>query len=85
MAHHVGSVHEGAFRALDPDGLSNLQASHVLADVARRVRLDEEVKVARLVITADGSVRPHNLLCASVGLFYRSSDRDVLTDWQAED
>lgn len=57
----------------------------MLADVARRVRLDEQVEVARLLVAADGRVGPDDLLVAAVGLREDGADGDVLADGEAED
>ncbi len=54
-------------------------------DVARRVRLDEQVEVARLVVARDGRVGPDNLLERAVGLREGGADGDVLADREAED
>jgi hypothetical protein len=56
MADHVGRINEGTLGSLDTDGLSDGEAGHVLADVAGGVGLDQEVEVAWLVVTADGSI-----------------------------
>jgi hypothetical protein len=47
---HVWGVDEGALGPADADGVANVQRGHVLGDVALRVGLDEQVKVARLVV-----------------------------------
>lgn len=85
VAHHVGRVGEGALGAPDADGLADGQGGEVLADVAGGVRLDEQVEVARLLVAADGRVRPHDLLVAAVGLVEDRADGDVLPDGEAED
>lgn len=85
MADHVGSINEGTLGSLDTNSLSDGEAGHVLADVAGRVGLDQEVEVARLVITADGSIGPDHLLGAAVGLRDSGTNGDVLADWKTED
>jgi hypothetical protein len=84
VSDHVGGVNEGALGATDLDGLANDERSHVLGDVALRVRLDQEVDVAGLVVTRDGGVRANNLLDRAIGLGARSTNRDVLTDRKTE-
>jgi len=84
VAHHVGGVHEGALGALDADGLPHGQAGHVLADVAGGVGLDEEVKVAGLVVAADRGVGADDILGAAVGLGDGGANGDVLADGEAE-
>lgn len=85
VAHHVGLVHEGALGAPDADGLAHGEASHVLADVAGGVRLDEEVEVARLMVAADRGVGPDDLLGVAVLLRDGGADGNVLADGEAED
>lgn len=85
VADHVGRVHEGALGALDADRLADPESGHVLGDVALRVRLDEEIEVARLLVARDGRVRADNLLLGAVGLLESGADRDVLADGEAED
>jgi hypothetical protein len=57
----------------------------VLRDVALRVGLDQEIKVAGLVITGDGGIRADDLLGSAIGLGKRSANGDVLADGKAED
>lgn len=79
-AHHVGSVHEGTLGAANTNRLTNAQRGNVLADVALRVRLDQQVEAARLFVTRDGSVRTHDLLGCAVGLLDVGGNRDVLAN-----
>lgn len=46
-SHHVRRVDHRALGALDAHGVSDLESSEMPTDVARRVRLDQQVKVAR--------------------------------------
>lgn len=41
--------------------------------------------MARLLVAADGRIRPHDLLVAAVGLVEDRADGDVLPDGEAED
>lgn len=82
---HVGGVDESSLGTTDADALANHQGSHVLGDVALGVRLDEQVKVTRLVVARDGGVGANNLLGLAVGLLERSANGDVLADGEAED
>jgi hypothetical protein len=84
VSDHVGGINEGALGAADLDGLANDERSHVLGDVALRVRLDQEVDVAGLMITRDGGVRADNLLDSAIGLGARSTNGDVLADRKTE-
>lgn len=84
VADHVGGVDERALGPADADGLADEQRGHHLGDVALRVGLDEQVKVAGLVVARDGRVGAHNLLGGAVGLGQRRADGDVLADGQAE-
>lgn len=85
VADHVGSVDKGALGATDADRLADLERRHVLGDVTGRVRLDEQVEEAGLVVARDGSVRADNLLGAAVFLRNGGADRDVLADGKAKD
>jgi hypothetical protein len=85
VAHHVGGVDESALGALDLDVLANGKGGQVLRDVTSRVRLDQEINVARLVVTRDGSVGSNNLLGGAIGLLASSTNRNVLANWQAKD
>lgn len=85
VAHHVRGVGEGALGPAHADGLARGEGGEVPADVARRVRLDEEVEVAGLLVAADGRVGPHDLLGAAVRLWEDGADADVLADGEAED
>ena len=82
---HVWGVDKGALGASHLDGLPDGQRRHVLADVSRRVRLDEQVEVPGLVVPRDGRVGAYNLLLGPVRLAQRGADRDVLADGEAED
>jgi hypothetical protein len=54
----------------------------MLGDIASRVRLDEEVKVALVFVRGDGSVRANDFFgLASDG----GAEGDVLADGEAED
>lgn len=79
---HIGSVHHGALGSAHLHGLADLQLAQVLGDVTLRVGLDEQVKVACLVVRGDGGVGADNLLgLAGDG----GGERDVLADGQAQD
>lgn len=85
MPHHARAVDESALGPAHLDGLADDKRGHVLGDVALRVRLDQEVEVAGLVVAGDGRVGAHNLLCRAVGLGDGRADGDVLADGEAED
>ena len=85
MPYHVRRVDEGTLGPLDADRLAHSERRHVLADIARGVRLDQKVEVARLVVTRDGRIRTYDLLGRAIGLLDRSADRDVLADGESED
>jgi hypothetical protein len=85
VAHHVRGVDEGALGAAHLDGLADGEAGEVLGDVAGGVRLDQEVKVAGLVVARDRGVGAHDLLAGSVGLGDGGTDGDVLANGQTED
>lgn len=85
VADHVGGVDECALGAADADGLADHERGHHLGDVALRVRLDEQVEEARLVVARHGRVRADNLLGGAVGLGQGRANGDVLADGQAED
>ena len=74
VADHVGLVDEGTLRALDTNSLANNQGGHVLGDVALGVALDQEIKVAGLMISGDGSVGAHDLLGLAVLLRKESAN-----------
>jgi hypothetical protein len=74
VSNHIGSIDKGALGATDLDGLTDGERGHVLGDVALRIRLDQEVDVAGLVVTRDGSVGTNNLLGSAVGLGARSAN-----------
>jgi hypothetical protein len=82
---HVGLIDESALGTADLDGLTDNERGHVLRDVALRVGLDQEIKVAGLVITGDGGIRADDLLGSAIGLGKRSANGDVLADGKAED
>lgn len=84
VADHVGRVDKRALGAPDADGLADGQRGQVPADVALRVRLDEQVKVARLVVAADGRVGAHDRRDLVVGVGQVRADGDVLANGQAE-
>ena len=85
VTNHVGGVNEGALGSADANSLADHEGGHVLRDVALGVGLDEEVEVARLVVTGYGGVRADNLLGGAIGLGKGRADRDVLADGEAED
>ena len=85
VADHVGSVYEGALGPAEADGLTDDEGGHVTRDVALRVRLDEEVEVAGLVVARDWGVGTDDLLVRSFGLGKDGTDGDVLADGEAED
>lgn len=85
VADHVGGVDEGALGSADADGLADQERGHHLGNVALGVRLDEQVKVAGLVVARDGGVGADNLLGGAVGLGEGRADGDVLADGEAED
>lgn len=85
VANEVGPVVEGALGPTHADRLRDGQRGHVLADVAGRVRLDQQVEEARELVAADGRVAAHDLLVAAVGLVENRADGDVLADGEAED
>ena len=74
VSNHIGSVDKSALGATDLDGLTDSERRHVLGDVALRIRLDQEVDVAGLVVTRDGSVGTNNLLGSAIGLGARSAN-----------
>lgn len=82
---HVGLVHKGALGAPDADALADREPGHVLGDVTGGVRLDQQVDVAGLLVTADRGVGPHNLFAAAVGLGDVGADGDVLADGKTKD
>lgn len=85
MTDHVGRIDESTLGSLDTNSLSDGEAGHVLADVAGGVGLDQKVEIAGLVITADRSIGPNNLLGAAVGLRNSGTNGDVLADRKTED
>lgn len=85
VADHVGGVDKGALGAADANGLADDERGHHLGDVTLGVRLDEQVKVAGLVVAGDGGVGADNLLGGAVGLGEGCADGDVLADGEAED
>lgn len=56
MLHHVWFVNEGALGPTYPDSLTDDEGGHVLGDIALRIGLDQEIKVARLVVARDRGV-----------------------------
>lgn len=85
VANHVGRVDESTLGAADSDGLVHSQRSHELGDVALGVRLDQEIKITRLMVARDGRVRADNLLGGAIGLGKRSTNGDVLADRETKD
>ena len=89
VPHHVGRVDHGALGAAHLDRLPDDQRRHVLGDVARRVRLDQHVEVAGLVVAGDGGVGADDLflhdLTGCGGGGEGGGDGDVLADWETED
>lgn len=85
VPNHVGSVSESTLGAADTDSLAHNERSHVLRDVALGVGLDEDVKVARLVVARHRSVRADNFLGGAIRLGKLSTDGDVLADGETED
>lgn len=81
---HVRGVDEGTLGTLDLERLANLERGHVLGDVAGGVGLDQEVKVAGLVVARDGGVGAHDLLGGAIGLGAVGADGDVLADGKAK-
>lgn len=64
--------------------MSHDERCHVFRDVTSGVRLDEEFEVAGLVVAGDGCIGADDLFVGPVGLWEGRCDRDVLTDWEAE-
>lgn len=85
VAHHVGSVREGALGPAHANGLAGGERGEVSADVACRVRLDQQVEVTGLLVAADGRVRADDLLGGAIGLREDGADADVLPDGEAEE
>ena len=85
MADHVGCVDHCALWTLDFDCLADDEGCHVFRNVTGGVGLDEEVEVAGLVVAGDGGVGADDFFGRAVGLGEVGCDRDVLTDWKAED
>jgi hypothetical protein len=85
VADHVGGVDKGALGAADADRLADAEGGHVFGDVAGRVRLDEQVEVARLVVAGDGRVGAHDLLSRAILLLDGCADGDVLANGETED
>ena len=71
---HVGSVNECTLGALDADGLTDSEGSHVTRDVTAGVRLDEEVDEAGRLVAGHGGVGTNNLLGGAIGLGKVSTD-----------
>lgn len=85
MLDHVGLVDESALGTANLDGLTDNERGHVLGDVALRVGLDKEIKVAGLVVAGDGGIRADDLLGCAIRLGQRCANGDVLADGKAED
>lgn len=75
----VGGISELAPGTLDTDGVANLESREMPGDVTFFVRLDEEFKVATVVVGRDGGVGPHNILAVDLG-----RDGNVLANGEAE-
>ena len=52
----------------------------MLRDVAGGIGLDEEIEVAGLVVTRDGSVGSYNFFLGLIRLFQGGCNRDMLAD-----
>jgi hypothetical protein len=74
-----------SLETLDLDCLSHDKGGHILRDITGEVGLDEEVKVARLVVAGDKGIGSDDIFLHAVWLKKSGSDRDVLADWEAED
>ena len=79
---HVGGVDHGALGTAHLHGLTDLELGQVLGDVALGVGLDQQVKVASLVVGGDGGIGADHLL----GLTGNGGgERDVLADGKTQD
>jgi len=90
VPNHVGSVDHSALGALDLHLVADVEGCQVTADVASRVALDEQVKVAWVDIGRDRGVGTDDLFVGdSLSLWVLDvevgSDRDVLANGQTED
>lgn len=81
-AAHVGGVDEGALGTADLHVIADLQGCQVLGNVTLRVSFDEKVKIARVVVRRDGSVRAHNFLGLAGDV---CGEGDMLADRQTQD
>lgn len=79
---HVGRVNHRTLGSANLHLLSDSHLLQVLRDVTLRVRLDEQIEVALVLIGRDGRVRAKNLLGLS---FNGRGESDVLADGKAED
>jgi len=82
VAAHIGGVDHGTLRTAHLHSLADLELGQVLGDVALGVSLDQEVKVAGLVVGGDGGVRPDHLLGLTGD---GGGEGDVLADGQTQD
>jgi len=82
MPDHVGRVDHGALGAPDLHRIANLEVGDIFGNVTRRVRLDEQVEVALVVVRRGGRVRSDDWL---VGVIDDRGERNVLADGEAED
>jgi hypothetical protein len=57
----------------------------VFRDVTGRIGLDEEIEVAGLVVTRDGSVGSNNLFLGTIGLGEGRRNGDMLADGESKD
>ncbi len=53
-------------------------------DIASWVRLNEEIEVAWLMVTRDGSIGSDDFFGRAIGLREGRCDGDMLADWQTE-
>lgn len=82
VSNHVGSVYHGALGPSDLHLVANLEVRNVLGNVARGVRLDEEINMALVFVRGDGSVGADDFLGLAGD---SSSERNVLANGEAED
>jgi hypothetical protein len=80
MPNHVWGVHHGALGTLDLHCLSDHERCDVSRDVAGRVRFDEEVEVALVIVGGDRGIGADDFFAFDGGC-----EGDVLADWQTKD